>query len=261
MLSFKISIVFFCLIALCYCDTSTERKKKYHHKHLFFHEFHYLLFLALKVKFFLVLGTIWAFSIFFGKVFAAIKLAEYMKKNYYHDDHHEKIVYAPSHHESFEYSGPYGKSYSSGSFPEFSIDHHPGSDFTQDFSPPDSYPAENYGASAPGDGYDPSRTGNTGRSDDGNGGGIFESLSTFSRIVRKLNTTDVIFRDMHLSSDECKRKFVCEAEFNVRQSYILKAAYDLLSDDSYQKYKQNETITTIDDCGKLNPTCHEDTTR
>ncbi|KAG5884982.1 hypothetical protein JTB14_000373 [Gonioctena quinquepunctata] len=253
MISSKVLVVFFALIAVSYCDTSVAREKdhKHHHKHLFFHEFYYLIFLALKVKVILVLGTVWAFAIFFGKIFAAIKLAEYMKKNYHHDDHHheEKIYFSPPHG-SFDYPGAYGKSYSSGPPVELQ------NSFQQ--NPADAIYSEYPGSSAdsyPGGSTAPEQVYGSGKSEGGDADGIYESLSSFSRIIRQLNISEIAFREMHLNTEECKKKFVCEADFNVKQSSILKTAYELLSDDSYQKYKTNQTVTSIEDCTKFYPTC------
>ncbi|XP_028141179.1 uncharacterized protein LOC114335188 isoform X2 [Diabrotica virgifera virgifera] len=191
MRSVFIVFVFLTIIALCSCAGTNHKlvkKHKHCHKWLILQKFYFLAFLAFKFKAILVIGSIWAITFIFGKVFAAFKLAEYMKGSR------------------------------------------------------SSYPSEK---SYPPTGY-------------GRGYSEHENFTGFYDAFRRSNLTEVVFKDMDLKTDACKRRFVCQADFNTKQSRLLGNIFNMFVDDVYKSYRSNETISAIEDCTTLYPACDED---
>ncbi|XP_049816947.1 uncharacterized protein LOC109609506 [Aethina tumida] len=87
--------------------------------------------------------------------------------------------------------------------------------------------------------------------------GFYENFDIFSRMIRQLNITDLAFNSMNITTTDCKRRFVCEAEYNAKHTVILQAGYDLLSDDIYKKYKPDKPAETLEECSKLFPNCDD----
>ncbi|XP_018571767.1 uncharacterized protein LOC108911307 [Anoplophora glabripennis] len=261
--SLKLLIVFFAVLTVCCCD-SHKKKHKYD---LYWHGFHYLTFLAFKVKFLLVLGFIFTVGLVAGKFFALVKLVEYMKKA--PDDHHhsEKIVYVSLHgsvdHSPIHgFSQPgldFGKSYPHGGGP-YQDSYPPG--YSVDQLPPG---AEVSGAGGqvpgPGQGFEGNYAQGPppgyGRSNGAEKHSISGYVKLFQHMIRKFNITDIAFNDLNLKSDACRRKFVCEADFSSKGNIILKLAFNIFSDDNYSRYKTRKNITSIEECSDLYTNCVE----
>ncbi|XP_028141178.1 uncharacterized protein LOC114335188 isoform X1 [Diabrotica virgifera virgifera] len=228
MRSVFIVFVFLTIIALCSCAGTNHKlvkKHKHCHKWLILQKFYFLAFLAFKFKAILVIGSIWAITFIFGKVFAAFKLAEYMKGSNKHE-----VIYSSPHHFDHAYSKNLNVPPSS-------------ADYIYDYpSKGSSYPSEK---SYPPTGY-------------GRGYSEHENFTGFYDAFRRSNLTEVVFKDMDLKTDACKRRFVCQADFNTKQSRLLGNIFNMFVDDVYKSYRSNETISAIEDCTTLYPACDED---
>ncbi|XP_072387231.1 uncharacterized protein [Diabrotica undecimpunctata] len=228
MRSVFIICVFLTIIALCSCAGTHQvvKKHKHCHKWLILQKFYFLAFLAFKFKAILVIGSIWAITFIFGKVFAAFKLAEYMKGSNHHD-----VIYSSPHHYDHAYSKNLQVPPSS-------------ADYVYDYpSKGTSYPSE--------------KTYPINNSPTGYGRGYSEH-ENFYDAIRRSNLTEVVFKEMDLKTDACKRKFVCQADFNTKQSMLLGNIFNMFVDDAYKSYRPNETISTIEDCSRLYAACDED---
>lgn len=96
----KVLLILFSLLCMGHCDDKGIGGYGHGHHHLhcklsniFFiislidtillvHEFYYLIFLAIKFKIILIVGSIWAFGLIAAKIFALFKLADYYKRKY-----------------------------------------------------------------------------------------------------------------------------------------------------------------------------------
>ncbi|XP_044265174.1 uncharacterized protein LOC123011668 [Tribolium madens] len=86
-MSWKNVLIFLTILTISYCDSANNYsvnvyKKKPHKSHFYYHLlyggiFYYLVFIALKVKIALVVGTIVTVIMVIGKFFALIKYAEF----------------------------------------------------------------------------------------------------------------------------------------------------------------------------------------
>ncbi|XP_049816946.1 uncharacterized protein LOC126264164 [Aethina tumida] len=253
----KYVILLCCLVAYVYCGGQSSiirpggghdhyypiyKKKKHHFPyHLIYAGFTYLTFLAIKFKLIFFFGTIFAVLCAGAKVFAFLK---YLNKEktpiiYDHDHGPEKIyIQAPSH----GYSAP-------GSFAG-----PPG--FDGSFSPYSAGPSVDHpppGADTIGDSYGPPSHGRSANDEEADG--LFERYETFARMMKKVNLTELAFDSMHLTSLDCKRRFVCESDYRANNTIILKAGYDWLNDEDYNKYKTTEPVSSEEECAELYPDC------
>ncbi|KAF7286915.1 uncharacterized protein LOC143194986 [Rhynchophorus ferrugineus] len=245
-ISVKTLLVLCLILGVCYADGHNNHhvyyKKKHRHHGLYHLKYlSYLAFLAIKLKIVFFLGTVFAISAVAAKVFGVIKLMEYYK----HKTHHEeKIVYVnPHEHYDSGSFGGYG-GYSGYSAPvEFSS-----KDYSPDFSI-DHPPSGAYGEH---DRY------TTIKSDNGRQlGGFSDHLKAIVRKLRSLNITEMALKEMGIKEEACKKKFICEAEYNCKNNPVLETGFHLLRDDSYQRYKPNATIESFEGCGKLYQDCTE----
>ncbi|XP_030763308.1 uncharacterized protein LOC115887915 [Sitophilus oryzae] len=242
MINLKSLIVISAILAVCCAQRPVIYRKKHHHHHGLhhLHFLYYLTFLAVKLKIVFFLGTIFTISAVAAKIFGIIKLMDYMKRKDKDHHHEEKIVYVNPHEHHFDH-GSWGggppeyasKDFSSYS-PDFSVDHPPEDAYGQH---------ERY-----------STIKNTHARKINS---IYDYFSDIVRKIRSLNITDMALNEMGIKDENCKKKFVCEADFNSNQSVILRTGLDLLRDNSYQEYKPNVTISSIQDCSQLYESCKE----
>nr|CAH7731858.1 unnamed protein product [Callosobruchus chinensis] len=189
------------------------------------HEFKFFVFVLVKIKILVLFGSLWTIALIIGKVFAIIKASEYMKK----DHHHEKIVYSapPEYHDHSSFGSPY----------------------------------DHVGSPSSANGYAPGgfadRRKNIPEYRKYNNFGIFENLQSF---VRKMNTTETAFKEMGITSVDCKRKIICELQYVAKQSSILSSALNMLRDSSFEKYRITENIPDMNFCASMNMSCKEDVT-
>ncbi|CAH1102854.1 unnamed protein product [Psylliodes chrysocephalus] len=67
----------------------------------------------------------------------------------------------------------------------------------------------------------------TGRSHLSTNNTPLENLKFFFKAIKRMNLTEVVFKEMKLETSACKRKFVCEADFNIKQSTMLKTIFNV----------------------------------
>ncbi|KAL1501938.1 hypothetical protein ABEB36_007165 [Hypothenemus hampei] len=181
-------------------------KKKHHHHHglHYYHFLHYLTFLAIKLKIFFFLGTIFTISVVAGKIIAIIKLSDYMKKK---NNNEEKVVYV-SHHDHQDY---HSKGYPS--------------DFSMDQPPPDAaYSHERYSVV-------PNRfqlAQSKSLREEQNDSLLYNTFKTVTDQIRGLNITDMALKEMGLINENCKKKFVCKAEVDASSSSLLRSGLNFL---------------------------------
>ncbi|XP_048517980.1 uncharacterized protein LOC109542025 [Dendroctonus ponderosae] len=243
--------------ASCYGQGGMDRypgynggyKKKHHHHHHGMHYLHfltYLSFLAVKLKIIFFIGTIFTVSLVAAKVIGIIKLTEYMKHKYPEHHHEEKIVYVNphehDHHDFGGYSGGPSDIYSSKSYSSYPPD------FSADQPPEGAYDHERFAGPAPYENVKPSAR-------NLHGGGVLEPFRAIAAQLRQLNITDMALKEMGIKDETCKKKFVCQADFNAQQSAMLRTGLDIMGDVSYQRLRPNITITSIEQCQALYPEC------
>ncbi|XP_056646729.1 uncharacterized protein LOC130451615 [Diorhabda sublineata] len=214
--------------AVCYGQTGNKITHNKHHKHcdkwILLQKFYFLTFLALKFKAILAVGSIWAIAFIFGKILTAFKIAEYMKKK-----DKPEIIYSKPH---YHYKSL-----------------HPPSDYAFDFpSKGVELGSNGHINSSPGYGRSYTMT---------NSNDSFISLNMLFENIRRSNLTEMVFEEMNLNTQPCKMKFVCEADFNAKQSIILEKIFNLFIDDSYKKYRTNIAIKRIEECTRLYPKCEK----
>ncbi|CAG9862962.1 unnamed protein product [Phyllotreta striolata] len=213
----------------------------HHHDHKFYYLYHlhYLAFFVLKFKAILVVGSIWAAVLLVGKVIAAFKFAESLK----HEKHHAVYSY-PHHHYEKSFDSPIY--YSSPSKDSYSSDH-PSNRVYE-------FPSSGYSTYK--NSYKTLPT-NMKRSSSERKKSTLENIKFFLSTIKRMNLSEYVFKEMNLKTKSCKRKFVCEADFNVRQSIVAKYLFNLFIDEDYKKYQQKDKVTKIEDCAELNPDCSD----
>ncbi|XP_060533726.1 uncharacterized protein LOC132706409 [Cylas formicarius] len=251
-------MVLFSMLAVCCCQHAVDHKDHgHHHGHhhyydLFFYKekiFWYFIFLAFKIKAVFVLGTIFTVSMVAGKVFALVKYIDYMKKQEYHH-HGEKVVYinAHDHHSHHDFGDQYGAFSAPAAVYQGRLNEYHGQTDGLTNEPP--VPSENIDkklviALSPGGGYSnnyrPFQMATHGRSwDNENGIDWYSLLYAFKKMIRRSDISETAFREMGIKTDNCKKKFVCDADIVTKQSILLKAIFEALSDESYEKYRSEE---------------------
>ncbi|XP_066249142.1 uncharacterized protein [Euwallacea similis] len=257
MLNLKTILVLSAVFVVCYGQhingyNGFNKCKKSHHHHHGIHHFHflyYLTFLAIKLKIIFFVGTLFTVSLVAGKVIGIIKFIEYMKSK---DRHEEKVVYVnPHEHHDHEFeSQPWASR--SEFYESKSYEGYP-AEYSGDHPPEDVYDHnERYGF-APGtyhNGLASSRS-----SEDNYTAMFYRGITVLTNRLRQLNITDMALNDMGIKDINCKRKFVCKADFNAHENIILKTGLNILRDASYRRYMPNSTVTSEEECNKLYPEC------
>ncbi|CAG9766182.1 unnamed protein product [Ceutorhynchus assimilis] len=244
MLKFKTILVLLAIIAICAADRGIKRYKKKKH-HLRHHHFlYYLTFLAVKLKIVFILGTIFTVSLVAAKIVAILKISEYMKHKYHHE---EKIIYSNPYesHDHHDWGGSHGgysfpSDISSNNYesfpPDISVDHPPEDAYNYDRSGPHQSARDVQGSIST---------------------GIYDQIMRIGDHLRQLNLTDIALNDMGIKDENCKKKFVCKADYNAHRNIILQTGFSILRDASYQKYKPNATATSEEACDELYQECTE----
>ncbi|CAH0550741.1 unnamed protein product [Brassicogethes aeneus] len=237
---FKYFIIFCVLICVCLGDDFHKKnhkikyiKKKHHFPHhLIYAGFTYLAFLAIKFKIIFFFGIVFAVLCAGGKIFAFIKYLEKGKHPEIIEHSPEKIYIQPPSH-GYDFSsgpvGPPGDDGFSGAFQDYP---------PHDYDKLDSYYPPSYGK---------------GRNNDD----IYGEFEGFTKMLKTANFSDLAFDKMNMTTLDCRKRFVCESDYNMNKITILKAGYDMLNDESYTKYRTKTPVESLEKCEKLYPDCED----
>ncbi|CAH1994682.1 unnamed protein product [Acanthoscelides obtectus] len=65
---------------------------------------------------------------------------------------------------------------------------------------------------------------------------------------------------MGVTSDNCKKKLICELQYAAKHSSILSYALNILRDSSFDNYRTDGYIPDMSFCTSTNMSCKEDVT-
>ncbi|XP_071054424.1 uncharacterized protein [Onthophagus taurus] len=255
------------LLTLCFClcaanDLSETGRKKGGGYLLYGTGIaYYLTFLLVKIKVIAVVGTLITLALVAGKIYAFYKYIAYAESQ-----HHIEPIYQEIPHHDFHYGkevyldhSPYETDHDHS---EHVVDSPPSADIHEKtystYPSNTAYQSNAYSSNTNNNEYptysSPYSSNYHARKIDN----ISNILDITKRIFRSLKLSELAFDAMHIKSDTCKRRFMCEAYLQAENNQILSLGLTILNDTSQEDYRPEQKVSTLEECQLMYKECEEE---